>query len=295
MFWIFIVFLAYIEGVRSVLDPNPMPPGLYQYSVVISTPQREMKITCPTKDRHDIWVNALKYLLARPTNPNITSPANNTILPDTPGSQTDVDRRANLVGSPSSVRMARTANKGDTWNTTPRGQRSRSQLSVGGSVSKRSGTPALEYLRWQNGPESPFSPERSFVDVPGHDPEELDFELHDDSVSDEGFEGLENVRACCDGRHTVGHSGKTHHHHHHPHHQLSGTFASRRSVDNQLLDPAILEQNRPSSPAWSFRSRGSTHSHDGTGGGLFSWGRGEDGKLRFGSRRSTKSSVPHNE
>jgi hypothetical protein len=56
---------------------------------------------------------------------------------------------------------------------------------------------------------------------------------------------------------------------------------------------------RPSSPAWSFRSRtGSTQSHDraapgGAGnGGLFSWGRGDDGKLRFGSKRSTKSSVP---
>ena len=50
-------FLAYIEGVRSVLDPNPMPPGLYQYSVVVSTPQREMKITAPTKERHDIWLD----------------------------------------------------------------------------------------------------------------------------------------------------------------------------------------------------------------------------------------------
>lgn len=49
--------VAYIEGVRSVLDPNPMPPGLYQYSVVVSTPHREMKITAPTKDRHDIWLN----------------------------------------------------------------------------------------------------------------------------------------------------------------------------------------------------------------------------------------------
>ena len=48
---------AYIEGVRSVLDPNPMPPGLYQYSVVISMPQREMKITTPTRERHDIWLN----------------------------------------------------------------------------------------------------------------------------------------------------------------------------------------------------------------------------------------------
>jgi hypothetical protein len=52
--------IAYIEGVRSVLDPNPMPPGLYQYSVVISTAQREMKITAPTKDRHDIWLNVCR-------------------------------------------------------------------------------------------------------------------------------------------------------------------------------------------------------------------------------------------
>jgi hypothetical protein len=48
---------AYVEGVRSVLDPNPMPPGLYQYSVIVSTPQREMKFTAPTKERHDIWFN----------------------------------------------------------------------------------------------------------------------------------------------------------------------------------------------------------------------------------------------
>jgi len=48
---------AYIEGVRSVLDPNPMPPGLHQYSVIISTANREMKITAPTKERHDIWLN----------------------------------------------------------------------------------------------------------------------------------------------------------------------------------------------------------------------------------------------
>jgi len=49
--------LAYIEGIRAVLDPNPMPPGLYQYSIVISTSHREMKITAPTKERHEIWLN----------------------------------------------------------------------------------------------------------------------------------------------------------------------------------------------------------------------------------------------
>lgn len=208
-------------------------------------------------------------------------------------------------------RQSRSPVRGESWNTTPRGQRSRSQLSVGRSVSKRSGTPALEYLRW-NGPESPYSPDRSFVDVPAQDPDDLDFELHDESMSDEGYEGLENVRACCDGRHTVGHSGKHHHHHHHDqgtirshnqgtvssqnHGTLSshnqGTLTNRRSTDNQLLDPNMFEQARPSSPAWSFRSgKGSSQSHS-EGGGIFSWGRGEDGKLRFGSRRSTKTSLP---
>ncbi len=40
-----------------MLDPNPLPPGLHQYSVVVSTPFREMKFTAPTRERHDIWLN----------------------------------------------------------------------------------------------------------------------------------------------------------------------------------------------------------------------------------------------
>jgi hypothetical protein len=113
-------------------------------------------------------------------------------------------------------------------------------------------------------------------------------------MSDDGFEGLENVRACCDGRHTVGHSGKHHHHHHHTHPHNQGTLTSRKSADNQHLDPNPPDHARPASPAWSFRSRtGSAQSHEGAGaGGIFSWGRGDDGKLRFGSRRSAKTSVP---
>jgi len=275
---------AYIEGVRSVLDPNPMPPGLYQYSVIVSTPQREMKITCPTKERHDIWFNALKYLLARPTPPTATSG-----VQESPAPLSDYvtdDERQGLHTSPQSQRSVRSVQKSEQWTSTPRGQRSRSQLSAGGSIGKRSGTPALEYLRW-NGLESPYSPTKSFVSVPGRDDDEvLDFELHGDSLSDDGFEGLENVRACCDGRHTVGHSNKHHHHHHHHHaqNQQPPTMVDRRkSKDHQLLEPRH-EIARPASPStWSFRSRaGSTHSNEG-GSGLFS--------LRFGSRRSAKNSV----
>ena len=188
---------------------------------------------------------------------------------------TDDDHRQMADSSPQSQRSDRSSHNGGAFSTTPKGKRSRSQLSVRGSVGKRSGTPAAEYLRWA-APESPYSPSRSFEQVGNNSQEdaELDFELHGESKSDEGYEGLENVRACCDGRHTVGHSG--HHHHRPPMHAHNGDHLDVNS-------PA-----RPVSPAWSLRSRtGSTQSHD--TGGLFSWGRGEDGKLRFGSRRSART------
>ncbi|KAJ3534358.1 hypothetical protein NMY22_g6961 [Coprinellus aureogranulatus] len=47
---------ANIEGTRSVLDPNPRPPGLHHYSIIISTSNRDLKVTAPSKQRHDIWV-----------------------------------------------------------------------------------------------------------------------------------------------------------------------------------------------------------------------------------------------
>ncbi|KAJ7204770.1 hypothetical protein GGX14DRAFT_698708 [Mycena pura] len=211
-------------------------------------------------------------LLARPSGPNTPFAGSGLQVPPSPRSDFTDDERRPIGDSPQSQRSTRSVQKGDTWNTTPRGQRSRSQISVGGSLGKRSGTPAAEYLRW-NAPESPYSPiSRSFVDVAGGEDEDLDFELHGDSMVDPGFEGLENVRACCDGKHTVGH-----HHHHLPVENIAGD-----------IDGASA---RPVSPsAWSFRSRsGSTNSRDGGPGGIFTWGRADGTKMRFGSRRSTKT------
>ncbi len=187
-----------------------------------------------------------------------------------------------LLASPKSLRSGRSLHaSGDTWGTTSRGQQSTSQLSIGGSIGKRSGTPAAEYLRYA-GPEGPYSPTKSFEQSGGGE-EDLDFELHDETMSDGGFEGLENVRACCDGLHTVGgtpHHHTHHHHHHHPHRDDPPPGRSRMRDGHLDAHP---DPPRPSSPAWSFRSRsGSTNSHDG---GLFS------GKLRFGSRRSVKTST----
>lgn len=192
-----------------------------------------------------------------------------------------------LLASPQSFRSGRSLHtSGDTWGTSRgQGQRSTSQLSIGGSIGKRSGTPAAEYLRYP-GPEGPYSPTKSNEQSGVGEEEELEFELHDETLSDQGFEGMENVRACCDGLHTVGgnppqhHPHHHHHHHHHPHRDDPPSGRSRMRDGHLDAQP---DPPRPSSPAWSFRSRsGSTTSHDG---GFFS------GKLRFGSRRSVKTST----
>jgi hypothetical protein len=210
--------------------------------------------------------------LSRPSAIPVASPGNETVMPVSPmsGGEYVIADRPPVTPSPQSQRSVRSARNDQSWSTTPRGHRNRSQLSVVGSLGKRSGTPAAEYLRW-NGPESPYSPTKSFEHVPaGPDEGDLDFELHGEARYADGFEGLENVRACCDGRHTVGH----HHHHYHPHDHAHNGDAH--------LDVQPSESNRPVSPAWSLRSRtGSTNSREGNG--MFS------GKLRFGSRRSTKT------
>ncbi|KAL8795441.1 MAG: hypothetical protein Q9195_002030 [Heterodermia aff. obscurata] len=54
-----------IEAVRVVADDNPMPPGLHRKSLVIMTPGRSVKLTATTGQRHETWFNALSYLLLR--------------------------------------------------------------------------------------------------------------------------------------------------------------------------------------------------------------------------------------
>ena len=54
-----------IEAVRVVIDDNPMPPGLHRKSLIIMTPGRSVKLTATTGQRHETWFNALSYLLLR--------------------------------------------------------------------------------------------------------------------------------------------------------------------------------------------------------------------------------------
>ena len=54
-----------IQSVRVVTDDNPMPPGLHRKSLEIITAGRRVKVTASTSQRHEVWFNALSYLLLR--------------------------------------------------------------------------------------------------------------------------------------------------------------------------------------------------------------------------------------
>jgi len=56
---------AAIIGVESVHDNNPLPAGLYHKSIIVHSQTRSIKITCPTRQRHNIWYNSLRYLIQR--------------------------------------------------------------------------------------------------------------------------------------------------------------------------------------------------------------------------------------
>ncbi|SCU94080.1 LADA_0G06392g1_1 [Lachancea dasiensis] len=56
---------AAILGVEAVDDPNPYPVGLYHKSIVVKTESRSIKITCASRQRHNIWFNSLRYLVQR--------------------------------------------------------------------------------------------------------------------------------------------------------------------------------------------------------------------------------------
>ena len=46
-----------------MLDPNPLPPYIHGYSIVVSTPSLELKFTARSKERHDVWINVLSQIL----------------------------------------------------------------------------------------------------------------------------------------------------------------------------------------------------------------------------------------
>ncbi|OAQ96858.1 hypothetical protein LLEC1_05631 [Akanthomyces lecanii] len=229
-----------IEAVRVVTDDNPMPPGLHRKSLVVIAPGRTIKFTCPTGQRHETWFNALSYLLVR-TEPQATYDAE-----DVAGSITreDVDEFNPQFGrrpahgirpeqqslSSYNSRIVRTESPAEMYSMmvptlTPTSHRTAlANKASKGTLNKISGYWKLSSLRSRAG----GSNTDLYATNQVHDSAEDLRELIE--RQDRDADRLENVRACCDGKHDVGsvpHSSKRHRHSHgHPTHSANTTPVS---------------------------------------------------------------------
>jgi len=232
-----------IEAVRVVSDDNPMPPGLHRKSLVIITPGRNIVFTAPTSQRHETWFNALSYLLLR-TNAerdedgNFTSEEGAEFNPFTFGRSVSrmtgrsrasfSSQRSHTTQGTSSPQRAQresqvqpvpslaqrhsatqSSMRATSQNSNPQPQ----QASLSGRLSSLSGV-----FRSQGSIRGSFSSRHSRQSILSqvasvHDPDVAVDEGDHDSAEDlrrvierqeREAHRLENVRACCDGKHDVG-------------------------------------------------------------------------------------------
>lgn len=203
---------AHIEGVRQVLDPNPMPPGLHQHSLIIKTRDRDIAFTASSKERHDLWYNAVQYLLSRPDGVGsassataasaVTPTARRTRSRTVGGDESISNFFALPSASASDSRLTPRAHQPYSSQTLP----AKSSRPLAAAASSEShdrrrasgillGTPRS--LRSFGG--RPIDDEDGSLEVVDRNDVPYDYEhRHGD---DEGFEGLENLRSCCDGAH----------------------------------------------------------------------------------------------
>ncbi|KAG5984747.1 hypothetical protein E4U55_003391 [Claviceps digitariae] len=220
-----------IEAVRVVTDNNPMPPGLHRKSLIIISPGRTIKFTCTTGQRHETWFNALSYLLLR------TGQEPQTDAEEIAGQITrdDVDELGSQTGrrpvheslprappSLSSYNSRTTRNESPAFDTSmniptlaPSAAHQATSRSSAGTFSKLSGY-------WRSG--APKISE-TLSNIRGRGPSNQSWNIYEASEAHDSAEDvrelierqdresdrLENVRACCDGKHDVGslpHTGR---------------------------------------------------------------------------------------
>ncbi|KAK6594819.1 anucleate primary sterigmata protein a [Botrytis cinerea] len=189
-----------IEAVRVVTDDNPMPPGLHRKSLVILTPGRTVQFTASTGQRHETWFNALSYLLLRTGEDAVSD----TVEVSGALTSEDVDEfnpgygHAHL-GSRRGAPSLSSYNSRTTRNDSPI-SKDRRYSTMHPRLTSRSSRPTLA--------SNTFSRLSSYL-LPGDGTSEVHDSAEDlrEQIEREDRESdrLENVRACCDGKHDVGH------------------------------------------------------------------------------------------
>ncbi|KAJ5104816.1 hypothetical protein NUU61_002163, partial [Penicillium alfredii] len=214
-----------IEAVRVVADDNPYPPGLHCRSLEVVSPGRRVRFTATTSQRHETWFNALSYLLLRETNDNCEDHDASVTLDDidefNPGFRSASRQTARMSLSSYNSRTARQA---------PKQQRAASAMSMRSAGTHGRASPALSSPAPNSSLQVPEERQRSssrlstifngsirgsIASLKGRHGQAGS--VHNGSLGGENsaddlrheLEGededrLENVRACCDGKHDVG-------------------------------------------------------------------------------------------
>ncbi|KAJ4409854.1 hypothetical protein N0V91_002330 [Didymella pomorum] len=206
-----------IESVEEVEDMNPTPPGLHQKSLLVSTPGRSIKFTAATSRRHETWFNALNYLCQRveegaeePEQRPPESPAANEIQDEFNAGYRSASRATGRSRVSNTSRMSRNTTLDHDEIPTLRQHHVTPQRAAStepGQTSSMSGR-FSSLLRPNSAMRGSFSSRRSRIDEntfeePSTATMDLSREIHDHVERD--IEGMVNVRACCEGRHDVGH------------------------------------------------------------------------------------------
>jgi hypothetical protein len=212
-----------IEAVRVVADDNPYPPGLHCRSLEVVSPGRRVRFTATTSQRHETWFNALSYLLLRET-PD-TGDDNSVTLDDI----NEFNPPSFRSGSRQAARMSFSSYNSRTARNAPKQQRAASAMSMrssgthGGRASPALSSPVPNSsLQIPDGQRSSSrlstissSIRGSIASLKGRHgqaPSVHDGSLHGQASADDlrhvietqEQDRLENVRACCDGKHDVG-------------------------------------------------------------------------------------------
>lgn len=205
-----------IEAVRVAADDNPYPPGLHCKSLEVVSPGRRIRFTATTSQRHETWFNALSYLLVR-NGPEDEDADNNVTLEDidefNPGFRSRSRQTARMSVSSGQSR-------GGTRNL-PK-QRSGSAMSLRPSLTPGRASPAYPPSHYSDQARQSSASRLSTIfnstikgsfgrKGPGYAASSVnEGSLHNhDSVEDlqhvhdHDGDRLENVRACCDGKHDV--------------------------------------------------------------------------------------------
>ncbi|KAK7426731.1 hypothetical protein QQZ08_006767 [Neonectria magnoliae] len=239
-----------IEAVRVVTDDNPMPPGLHRKSLVIISPGRTIKFTCTTGQRHETWFNALSYLLLRTNNDaqsDIDEMGGNITREDVDEFNPQVGPRVTNGAQPRAPPSLSSYNSRTTRNESPAVGMSMNIPTLTPKPAQRPSIGTLSKLSgyWKGSQLSGTFSTRRGRGVSGQDVNIYEAsEAHDSAEDlremierqDRESARLENVRACCDGKHDVGtlphlssKRGRPNHTHSHPGITTSTPMASMRS------------------------------------------------------------------